>query len=114
MIHDTCCCIHDTHDTCSYVRNNHIAAPDGRYAGGDTVQQIFLHSQLRPLRHSRGEILNHNVQSSLPYKVILIYLTERLFNFQPFLAALGLFNDSTDLTVEDLAAGYQYDTSRYK
>jgi len=30
----------------------------------------------------------------------------------PFLAALGLFNDSADLTVEDLAAGYQYDTSR--
>merc|ERR1712032_1797290 len=28
------------------------SAPDGRYAGVDTVQQIFLHSQLRPLRHS--------------------------------------------------------------
>jgi len=31
----------------------------------------------------------------------------------PFLAALGLFNDSADLTVEDLSAGYQYDTSRW-
>ena len=36
---------------------NHIAAPGGRYAGGNPVQQIFLHPQHWPLRHSCGEIL---------------------------------------------------------
>jgi len=30
----------------------------------------------------------------------------------PFLGALGLYNDSADLTTEDLSTGYQYDTSR--
>ena len=39
------------------IFDNHIAAPGGRYAGGNPVQQIFLHPQPGPLRHSCGEIL---------------------------------------------------------
>ena len=34
-------------------------------------------------------------------------------DFQPFLAALGLYHDPADLTTEDLGSGYLYDTSRY-
>ena len=53
---DICDMWYMIHDTCD-IWYKHITAPGGRYAGGNPVQQIFLHPQPRPLRHSCGETL---------------------------------------------------------